>query len=163
MKILKSQKIIFSFKNNKFITREYILNNKSFNNTFQKRELFCIRKKYISSEIKTDSFQIDDKINILSKHKFEIPDRFRLMPSGLKSFYLQTDFPYYYRFQQNIFQMINTRNSDFNITLVKGNYFFMKNILLNLTHYSLNVANRDESKIHNVIICVNKFFKKRKI
>jgi len=156
MNILKSQKNKFTNKINKLITiglNNY--HNNSFNNLFDKRQ-HVISKKKFSTITKNENKQLDEKVNILSKHKFDIPERFRLMSSYLKILFLHTDFPYYYQFQQSVYQMINSRNNDYNITLGRGDFFFMKNILLILIENSIIQFDKNNNKINNVIICVNK-------
>ena len=79
------------------------------------------------------------------------------MSFSLKSLCIQADFPFIYQFQQTIYHMLIARNSDYNISIGKGEYFFIKNFLINLIDYSFVEAIRN-SKIQNVIICVRLFF-----
>jgi len=160
---LEIKKILFIKKKTYFSRTHSMSTFKLFNNFKQRLNYYTFYEKgnkfqnfsyrNFCTNFKKEN-QLSEKIDILSKHQFQIPERYKAMTHNLKKIYMYCDLPYYYQFQQLIQKMIYLRNSDYNITLGKGDYFFMKNILLLINEYSSLQANKD-SKIQNVIICEN--------
>jgi len=97
--------------------------------------------------------QISDKVNILSKHKSQIPERYMIMSPSLKYACINADFPYYYSFQNDIFQKLILRTHNYNISVDKGEFFYMKNLLLLFNEHGVMETKKENYKIHNIIIC----------
>lgn len=150
----KNKTTLYCLKATKaIITKSLIINKK---NIFTK-----IPKKFFNEQrnfkYKNDGDnELTDKVNILSKQKFTIPERYKSMSISLKNLFLSNNTPYYLNFQVSLQQMVISRLSDFSINFSKGENFIMKNLLLCLIDYSY-IISTPENKIVNVIICVKIF------
>lgn len=163
MNILKARKSDLKKLFTNDIFKLYSINKRNlisqtFSKINQKKLIINPIKRTFSYDDPEKSFnnkqdQLTEKVNILSKHKFEVPERYKTMSFTLKILHIQSDLPYVYSFQTYVYQVVHSRNMDQNISLGRGEYFYMNNLLLNLDDYSFTES-KNENKILNTIICV---------
>lgn len=118
------------------------------NNTLLRQSKF-----YFSDNTFKFGEQISEKVNILSKHKSQIPERYMVMSPSLKNACIKADFPFYYEFQNTFNQKIIHRSNELSINLNKGEFFFMKNLVLLLNEYAIMESKLNRFKVQNFIIC----------
>ncbi len=158
MNILKCQRNKFHLSNSQngslikqissSLNNNPILNKNETNKTFIK-----IKKNYFCDKIFKSYDKIIDKVNILTKHKSNIPERYMTMSPSLKIACTGADFPFYYECQNAMFQKIVLRTNNFNISLDKGEFFFMKNLLLLFNDHAVFETKVESFQINNVLIC----------